>query len=866
MLLAGTGLSGVAEGDDDEDDEDVDPYGGADISEINEATDILPRAASVRRKRKSQRIDNKDVQDAKIAKGDAVHDDDEDNTLQYVEEMLEGFDFRRNTNSLNTRFATDRAASRTGAMVGKGTADIIEARLLDELEALDAANIHAIIESDDRVNLVVQHMEQALHELDVIDSMIAGFKVQLNARAEDIYHIESQNRGLQVQTSNQRALATEIEKLLNTVHVDESAIGSLLNTDFASDADIGELEAAGSALYKAMLQARRTKEDAQHGDAGMAAALERLDEYNGLADRFAKRLLKYLSELFNEQTYTITHDNRRVKALNPPTPTMTDHSAVESVLGRYCGLLLYAKEVSPSYFTRISAAYFASASDRYKSEMTKLFSVCKGQVAKVSEDEVTEANLIPPSTASAASALRSGTIRRGGRDRGGKGSKLAPGEMTGSEAFTRILTSITPIVIREQNFISDLLHINNNAITFADYMDLEAYFRRRAALVYGGGSNGVSGMVKSMRDALDLIFGFLAPEWQGLIDHVTGKDKIQVVGILAALDRGMLEADETNNEFLLRSLSKIQMRLASQLESYITEQIRGIDQTKLTARKRKGVVHFIKAFPIFVDRIEAQLVNAESLQIRAVVDHYYEQVCSRMFDVLQTMAIPKMEGGTFSTSNTDEDKGQLNHHVILIENMFHITKGITRVQTTRNTTALQAQLKRAQNILDDALHAYVQSVLRRSLGKMIDFGDGIDSLLRNTPPNEVSLHSTYSRQAAKRLVKEYNSKDLRKAVEALARRVQKHFDEDEITTLVSHDGGGGVSNVYDASGISADEIVEVLSTVWRHLEDGFTSECERLIRILRECYTTNDSKLLAEYTIEDARRPFASNSPAGRRR
>jgi hemerythrin len=149
---------------------------------------------------------------------------------------------------------------------------------------------------------------------------------------------------------------------------------------------------------------------------------------------------------------------------------------------------------------------------------------------------------------------------------------------------------------------------------------------------------------------------------------------------------------------------------------------------------------------------------------------------------------------------------------------------------------------------------------------MMDFGDGIDSLLRSTPANEVSLHSAYNRQAAKRLVKEYSSKDIRKSIEALSKRVIKHFDDEEITTLA--EGLNGASNFYDASGISAEEIIEVLGKVWRSLEDGFTIECERMQRILRECYSNNNdsSKLLCDFTIEDVRRPFASSAPAGRRR
>ncbi|MCO5588234.1 hypothetical protein L7F22_042189 [Adiantum nelumboides] len=855
MLLAGTGLNGVAEGDEDED-EDEDPYGGADISDVAGVSDILPRNPS---KRKVTKLNEKDVQDAKTIRSEVLPEDDEDATLMNVEEMLEGFEFR-STGAASAKFGTHfQQGLVRGGGVGKGTADIIEARLLDELAALDAANIHAIIESDDRVNFVVQHIEQALHELDVIDSMIAGYKIQLNARDEDISHIESQNRGLQVQTSNQRALSAEIEKLLDTVHVDEQAVDILLGSEMQTDEGIGELEMAGAALYKAMLQARRTQEDSQNGDpsaAGLAAATERLEEYSILADRFAKRLLEFLTSTFNEQTYTILHDPARIRALKPPNAMLTDHSVVEIVLGRYCGLLLYAKEVSPNYFSRISAAYFASASERYKSEMTTLINVCKSSIASTPEDEVAEASFIPPST-----AMRSNTIRRPNRDRNNRNNKAGSGEMSGSEAFARILASVTPLVAREQMFIADLLHINNNAITFADYMDLEAYFRRRAAAIFGGAS--LSGPIKNMKDALDLIFGFLAPEWQALTDGILARDKTQIVGILAALDRGMLDAEEVNSEFLLRSLSKLQMRLSSQLEKYVADQIRGIEQTKLTAKKRKGVVHFIKAFPVFVDRIEAQIINGETLQIRAVIDNYYDQLCSRMFDALQTMAIPKIEGGTFSTSNQDEDKGLLNHHVILVENMFHLVKGITRIQTQRSTQALNPQLKRAQAILDEALNSYVQSALRRPLGKMVDFGDGIDALLRSTPANEVSLHSAYSKQAAKRLVKEFSAKDIRKAIEALSKRVQKHFDEDEITILASQDASSG-GNLFDGSGISADEIVEVLSVVWRHCEDAFTHECERLMRILKECYL--DGKLLAEFTMEDVRRPFASNSPAGRKR
>ena len=66
---------------------------------------------------------------------------------------------------------------------------------------------------------------------------------------------------------------------------------------------------------------------------------------------------------------------------------------------------------------------------------------------------------------------------------------------------------------------------------------------------------------------------------------------------------------------------------------------------------------FIKYFPVYVGRVENQLIGADTREIRQSVDGAYNRIVQRMFDSLKHMA--KMNG-------EDEDKGQLNYHVILI--------------------------------------------------------------------------------------------------------------------------------------------------------------------------------------------------------
>ena len=82
-----------------------------------------------------------------------------------------------------------------------------------------------------------------------------------------------------------------------------------------------------------------------------------------------------------------------------------------------------------------------------------------------------------------------------------------------------------------------------------------------------------------------------------------------------------------------------------------------MEDTKLTSRKRGGVTHFIRYFPVYVSRIEALMIGTEGLEIRQNVDAAYDRVVKAMFESLKRLA--KMDG-------EGEDKGQLNYHVILI--------------------------------------------------------------------------------------------------------------------------------------------------------------------------------------------------------
>ncbi|BGP68575.1 hypothetical protein NBRC10513v2_001910 [Rhodotorula toruloides] len=724
---------------------------------------------------------------------------DSETVLSNVEEMLEGFEWRGGLGGSSMSVGGD------GSMVAGGKsrskADEMERRLISELKALEAASIHAIMESDDRVVGVVKQLDDAMAELDKLDLMIGLYKTQLNLMTDDIAHIESQNRGLQVQTSNQRALLSEIDKLMSTIHIPESDLSALVQESLESQQGIEKLERSAVSLYKALLSTR----DTAVGD--MAAASERVGEYRAKASQFSKRVFDFLSIMFKFQVDQV---------LNPKDPstraakgTLPTHSGLEDFLGRYCGLMLFIKEIDQQQYQQICSAYFTAMSDLYRREIQDLMNHLRGQVKKATDDELEASFTAKESpTLRQQSIKRVGTIARSPLE-GGKKEKDRDGKFTASEAFTRALQQITPHLGREQNFISDFLHINaiDASITFADYMMLETFFRRGASNYLA--EQAKQGKLKDVRAAMELVFGFFEGELRDWIEGVLQKDSMQIVGILAVLDRFVLRGEEDHNEFLSRTLQKQYQRSHAALERSCKEQIRSIEQTKLTLKKRKGVVPFVRVFPMFVARIESQLDGADDLNIRKIVNSQYERIVATMFDCLQQMA--KMDGEGHGSAG--EGKDQLNYHVILIENMHHI---IAVFSSKQKVPALAPFVSQAREKYDQNLAAYIRLILRRPLARQLDFFAGLERLLRTTPPTEVSLHSAYTRSALRRVTADIRAKDLRKAIDALYKRVDKHFGVDVANQAAEH--------------------TDVLKTVWKACEDEVTKTIAEWKNLVAKCY------------------------------
>ena len=84
----------------------------------------------------------------------------------------------------------------------------------------------------------------------------------------------------------------------------------------------------------------------------MAATMERLEEYRSYNSQFCKRVLDFLTIMFNAQSNLLLGDTN---GLEKGSLSILAHRPIEAYLGRYCGLMLYMKEMDEAKYSKICA-------------------------------------------------------------------------------------------------------------------------------------------------------------------------------------------------------------------------------------------------------------------------------------------------------------------------------------------------------------------------------------------------------------------------------------------------------------------------------------------------------------------------------
>lgn len=612
-----------------------------------------------------------------------------------------------------------------------------------------------------------------------------------------------------MQTANQKLLKKELESLLETCAITSNDLEALQLAPLDNLRGLEDVESALVVLYKAMLkidptlgenelanttdirldQDQATGLNSNYGQ--MRIVQEKKQMYLQQSGLFMRRLVEFMARQF-EEAYSET--KRTLDGALSKKVDTSNHDAGRDLLWKYSPLMLYARDADLQNWNRLLQIYQDKSQPLYKTEFQSVITNWRKNARKMTGDEsemlftsqVEKQQEGVATTARKLTVKRSQTLARALRSPLADGSARAT-EKTGGdsralpfEVFGSVLDDLLPLVEMEQNFIIDFFHATTlEQSDFPDTVVASSPRNRR------GGDLKRRRLMEPDRElarrvtrSMEVIFAFLEPEIQRLMEWVLGQFPLQGAGVLAVLEKKISEISQSNQDYLNTTLQKLHDSLEGRFTKFVDDQIRAIEETKVKINKRKGVISFIRVFPTFLTAVENMIDGSDpNLPLRRMIDREYDRILKSMFDSLMVIARENPTGGAAASTSDPEGKEALNFHILLIENMNHFLEETE----SRGLHVLEDWKEQANNEYHEHMELYLNAVMRRPLGKLLDHLENIEAQIQSgKSPTAIARQPSNSQAVFAKVLGLYDAKDLRKGIEALRKRVEKHFgDADE---------------------------------------------------------------------------------------
>lgn len=368
---------------------------------------------------------------------------------------------------------------------------------------------------------------------------------------------------MQVQTANQRLLQNELQQLVDTISITEDQLIPLRREPIGKVNGLLAIESSLVLLYKALITidpafaegSRATNVDGLNkvtttsafGSselASMQALQEKKDRYLTEGAMFLDRLKKHMEITFGA-AFLQTKDTLAAidKKSMPSTKANIDaHDAGRNMLWMLSPILLFAKEIDRTSWDALIRMYQNQAGVVYQDEIRDNVLAWKRFARKTTGDEqellFTAQEKEPESLTGAARKLtvkRSQTLARGLRAASGdkdvkenKANKSQDGKLYAFDVFARVLEDIGPVLLTEQNFITEFFHATStDAVDFPEAVSKGHPGDRRGPDLWARKQYEADrAMAKRVAEVMEDIFSFWPTEIQNLVEWAVSADPL----------------------------------------------------------------------------------------------------------------------------------------------------------------------------------------------------------------------------------------------------------------------------------------------------------------------------------------------------
>ncbi|KAL5730485.1 Exocyst complex component S3A [Ranunculus cassubicifolius] len=237
-------------------------------------------------------------------------------------------------------------------VMGISEAEAFSERLKRELLALEAANVHAILETEPLIDEVLQGLESASICVEDMDEWLCIFNVKLRHMREDIESIETRNNKLEMQSYNNRALTEELDKLLLHLRIPPELSTYLTDGSF-DEAHMPRIIDSCEWISAAMLKLQVPNFDPAYSN--IRGVKEKQAELKIIKSTFTRRASEFLRNYFANLVDFMINDKSyfsQRRQLKRP-----DHADLRYKCRTYARLLQHLKVLDKSCLDPLRKAY-----------------------------------------------------------------------------------------------------------------------------------------------------------------------------------------------------------------------------------------------------------------------------------------------------------------------------------------------------------------------------------------------------------------------------------------------------------------------------------------------------------------------------
>ncbi|XP_005045358.1 PREDICTED: exocyst complex component 1 isoform X3 [Ficedula albicollis] len=724
---------------------------------------------------------------------------------------------------LNAREEQDIEIMMEGCEYAIANAEAFAEKLSRELQVLDGANIQSIMASEKQVNILMKLLDEALKEVDQIELKLSSYEEMLQSVKEQMDQISESNHLIHLSNTNNVKLLSEIEFLVNHMDLAKGHIKALQEGDLTSSRGIEACTNAADALLQCMNVALRPGHDMLH------AVKQQQQRFSDLREQFARRLASHLNSVFVQQfTQTLLqlynrssyhsvpgHDQSSTLAQHSAELTLPNHHPFHRDLLRYAKLMEWLKNTDYGKYEGLTKNYMDYLSRLYEREIKDFFEVAKIKMTGTTrEGKKFGLHGSSGKLTGSTSSLNKLSVQSSGNRRSQSSSLLDMGNMSASDLdvadrtkfdkiFEQVLSELEPLCLAEQDFISKFFklqqHQSTAGTTTSEVEEVDGVALSRSYT--SGVPQTVSSEKDMIRQMMTKIFRCIEPELNNLIALGDKIDSFNSLYMLVKMSHHVWTAQNVDPaSFLSTTLGNVLVTVKRNFDKCISNQMKQMDEVKISKKSKVGILPFVAEFEEFAALAESIFKNAER---RGDLDKAYIKLIRAVFDSVEKVAN--------ESQKTPRD-------VVMMENFHHIFATLSRLKIS----CLEAEKKEAKQKYTDHLQSYVIYSLGQPLEKLNHFFEGVEArVAQGIREEEVSYQLAFNKQELRKVIKEYPGKEVKKGLDNLYKKVDKHLCEEE----------------------------NLLQVVWHSMQDEFIRQYKHFEGLIARCYP--GSGITMEFTIQD---------------